>query len=97
MPDSAQALRRWLGTFCLAVAAGLLIWGQTLLRPYLDGLWFIAYWMACFFFTLAAIGIALLDLRAVRHRIKREQQDLLQRTLDEAKAEKERTDRDAEK
>ena len=37
MFSSADALRRWLGMFCLAVAAGLLIWGQTILKPYLEG------------------------------------------------------------
>lgn len=87
MATSADELRRWLGAFCLAVAAGLLIWGQTVLQPHLRGFWFVAYWAFCFLFTLAAIVIALLDVRAVRRRARREQRALLERTLDEVAAE----------
>ncbi len=83
MPNSADALRRWLGAFCLAVAAGLLIWGQTILVPYLHGVVFLLYWLACFLFTIAAICIALLDVRAVRRRSKSERAELLRRTLEE--------------
>ena len=82
MSNSADALRRWLGLFCLAVAAGLLIWGQTILKPLLDGLAFILYWGICFFFTFAAIVIAMLDMRAVRQRTRREQAELIQKTLE---------------
>jgi membrane protein implicated in regulation of membrane protease activity len=67
--------------FCLAVASGLLIWGQTVLEPILKGVMFLAYWFACFVFTVAAIVIALLDIRAVRRRIREEQQKLIERTL----------------
>jgi hypothetical protein len=88
--DSADALRRWLGAFCLTVAAGMLIWGQTLLKPYLQGFGFLIYWSVCFFFTFGAIFIALLDVRAMRRRTRREQQELIERTLDEV--ENERTD-----
>ena len=83
MNNSADALRRWLGAFCLAVASGLLIWGQTVLKPILEGWPFILYWFLCFAFTFAAICIALLDARAVRQRTRREQQELIHRTLDE--------------
>jgi hypothetical protein len=83
MPNSADALRRWLGAFCLAVAAGMLIWGQTILAPYVKGLGFIIYWGLCFVFTIGAIFIALLDVRAVRQRVRNEQADLIQRTIEE--------------
>lgn len=82
MSNSADALRRWLGLFCLAVAAGLLIWGQTILKPVLNGLSFIFYWGICFIFTFAAIVIAMLDMRAVRQRTRREQAELIQKTLE---------------
>ena len=82
MSNSADALRRWLGLFCLAVAAGLLIWGQTILKPVLEGMAFILYWGICFFFTFGAILIAILDMRAVRQRTRKEQQELLQKTLE---------------
>ena len=81
MPNSAEALRRWLGLFCLAMAAGMLIWGQTILKPHLDGVPFIIYWTFCFLFTIAAVVIALLDVRAVRLRIKEERAELVARTL----------------
>ena len=93
--DSADALRRWLGLFCLTVAAGMLIWGQTLLKPLLQGWFFIFYWGVCFVFTFGAIIIALLDIRALRRRTRREQQELLERTLSEV--EEERARRDSER
>jgi len=68
--------------FCLAVAAGMLIWGQTVLEPYLAGVVFLVYWAACFTFTLGAIIIALLDIRAVRRRVRNQHRDLIQRTLE---------------
>lgn len=85
--DSADALRRWLGLFCLTVAAGMLIWGQTLLKPYLQRLGFLIYWSFCFFFTFGAILIALLDIRAMRRRTRREQRELLERALQDVENE----------
>ena len=81
MPTPADALRRWLGLFCLTVAGGMLIWGQTVLKPHLEGIWFLLYWGACFLFTFGAIGIALVDMRAVRQRVRAEQEALIRRTL----------------
>jgi hypothetical protein len=81
--DSADALRRWLGAFCLTVAAGMLIWGQTLLKPLLKGWMFIVYWTLCFVFTFGAIVIAIMDIRALRRRTRQEQKELLERTLAE--------------
>jgi len=83
MQNSANALIRWLGAFCLAVAAGMLIWGQTVLVPYLKGIGFLIYWAFCFTFTIAAILFALLDVRAVRRRIRDEHAHLIQRTIDD--------------
>ncbi len=83
MANSADALRRWFGLFFLTVAAGMLIWGQTVLKPHLEGFLFIVYWVACFLFTFLAILTALLDLRATRQRTEAEQRELLERTLQE--------------
>ena len=85
MSTSADALRRWFGLFFLALAFGMLIWGQTVLSTVLERsfLLFIIYWTICFLFTLAAIVTALLDMRATRRRARREHQQLLQRTLEE--------------
>ena len=83
MPTSADALRRWLGLFFLALAFGLLVWGQTVLRDSLKSAAFFAYWGVCFIFTFAAIITALLDMRATRQRAQREHEQLIQRTLEE--------------
>ena len=90
MSNSADALRRGLGLFCLAVAAGMLILGQTFLRPLLDGVGYLLYWSICFFLTVAAIGIALVDMRVVRQRTRAEQTDLVEKTLAEIEAKAER-------
>lgn len=94
--DTADALRRWLGLFCLTVAAGMLIWGQTLLKPLLEGWLFIVYWGFCFVFTFGAIIIALLDIRALRRRTRREQRELLERTLSEVEEERARRESERE-
>ncbi len=83
MTGSADALRRWFGLLFLALAAGMLIWGQTILKPYLDGFLFVLFWFVCFALTIAAVFIALLDIRATRRRARREHEELLQRTLTE--------------
>ena len=91
MSRPADALRRWLGLFCLAMAAGMLSWGLIVLRSRLDGVWFLAYWGLCFLFTFSALVIALLDAHAVRTRIREEQRDLIRQTLvdiEQAKNEK---------
>ncbi len=80
MPDSGDARRRWFGLFFLVVAASMLIWGQTILRPWLVGMLFVVYWLICFVMTGLAIVVALLDLRATRRRSRAERRDLLERT-----------------
>ena len=88
MPNSADALRRWLGVFCLAVAAGMLIWGQTVLENHLRGLMFLIYWLVCFGFTIGAIVIALLDIRVLRRRTRDEQRKLVETTLEQVDRER---------
>ena len=67
------------------MAAGMLIWGQTILKPHLEGFIFMVYWLACFIFTFLAIITALLDVRATRKRTEAEQRELLERTMNEIK------------
>ena len=81
MTNPAEARRRWFGVFYLLIALGLLVWGQTVLQPHLRGMGFILYWVACFVFTGLAMLTALLDMRAVRRRIRDQQRDLVQRTI----------------
>jgi len=84
----ADARRRWFGVFFLIVACGMLIWGQTLLKPLLDGVVFLVYWLACMGFTALAMLTALLDMRAVRRSTRDHQRDLLQRIFDGADSKK---------
>jgi membrane protein implicated in regulation of membrane protease activity len=87
--NPADVRRRWFGVFFLLIAAGMLIWGQTILKPYLVGIGFVLYWLACMAFTGLALVTALLDIWAVRRRTREQQRDLLQRIFDEAEANEE--------
>lgn len=78
-PDDAR--RRWFGAFFLIMAAGMLIWGETLLKPYLKGRVFVLYWIGCFLFTGLAILVALLDMRAIRRRTIEQQRELIEKSL----------------
>jgi MFS family permease len=82
MPHPTDARRRWFGLLLLGVAAGMLIWGETILKPVLSGWMFMAYWGLCFLITFATILVALIDIRAVRRRTREEQRRLIERTLD---------------
>ena len=79
MPTAAESLLRWSGVFCLAIASGMLIWGQIILTPYLDGLFFRIYWIGCFAFSAIAVTIALLDIFVERQRLQCRRQLLAER------------------
>jgi membrane protein implicated in regulation of membrane protease activity len=85
----ADARRRWFGVFFLIVACGMLIWEQTFLKPLLEGVVFVIYWLACMGFIALAMLTALLDIRAVRRRTRDQQRDLLQRAFDDGDSRKE--------
>ena len=79
---SATARRRVLGSLFLVTAVVMLVLGQTVLEGRLRGLNYVFYWMACVVMTGLAVLTALLDLRALQRRSRREQYDLLTSTLD---------------
>jgi membrane protein implicated in regulation of membrane protease activity len=89
MISPVDARRRWFGLFFLLVAAGMLIWGLTLLKARLTGLGFVAYWLACLGSTALALLTALLDARTVRRRLREENRELFHRTVGRAGAEDE--------
>jgi hypothetical protein len=78
-------MRRWFGLLFLALAFGMLIWGQTVLRARLEQhpKLFVFYWGGCFLVTFAAIFTALLDMRATRRRAREEHEKLIERTLED--------------
>ena len=88
--NPADARRRWFGVFFLMVAAGMLIWGQTLLKPYLEGVGFVVYWVACMGFTALAMFTALLDIWAVRRRTRAQQRELLEHIFEECEPDPEK-------
>jgi hypothetical protein len=97
MLTAADANRRSLGLFFLLLACVLVIWGQTLLKPYLGGLGFMIYWLACFLCLGVAIAVALLDILILRRRIRVQQEELIKRTLMEIELEQAELVRDARK
>ena len=88
MYTPVDARRRWFGVFFLIVAGGMLIWGQTVLKPRLEGIGFILYWLICFCFTGLAMLTALLDIRVLRRRTRDQHRDLFRHTLEEIEDEK---------
>ena len=81
MAKSVHSRRRQSGMACLAGAVAMLVLGQTLLKSYLDGAWFILYWLACFLLTGLSLMIALFDAQAVRRQAREQQLNLLQDAL----------------
>lgn len=70
--------RRWFGGGCLALAIALLVAGETILQGRLGPAGFVAYWLLCIVCTSLAVGVALLDARAVRQEIAEQQRALIE-------------------
>ena len=89
MGNKTDVRRRWLGAIYLALALGMLIAGQTVLRNSFGPVGFVIFWLVCLVFTCLAILVAFLDLSAVRRRTREEQRDLIENTLKEIARQKE--------
>lgn len=79
MANSTDALRRWTALFCLAVSFGMLIWGQTLLKPHLEGPLYFIYWTIFFAFTSLTVLIGILDAWIVKRRSKLAHRELVRK------------------
>jgi hypothetical protein len=86
MAATATQRLRIAGLVFLGIALVLAILGQTVLRPRLDGLVFLFYWITCLVALGLAVAIALLDILLVRHEARREQIELLRQTLERTSA-----------
>lgn len=75
--------RRWSAIFSLIITICLLISGLTFLEPKLSGKTFIIFWLICFFFTVLSILLALVELRFINYQSRKEQKDLIEKTVDE--------------
>ena len=85
MSLDSDTRRRLIGGLVLTMAVVMLICGETVLKGKLSPFGFLLYWFGCFAFTIAAVFIALADVKALRVRTQREQNDLLENTLKEIK------------
>jgi membrane protein implicated in regulation of membrane protease activity len=83
MTALGSSLRRCLGAVCLFLAMGMLVGGQTVLKPRLAGRTYLVYWLMCLLFTALAMFIALLEARAIQRQSEAEQKNLMQHTLSE--------------
>jgi hypothetical protein len=77
----ADKRRRWFGLFYLLMAIGMLVWGQTILKPHLKGFTFIFYWLACFAMTLLAMITAMLDVWVIRLRQRHSENEAAKKVL----------------
>ncbi|MCS1411168.1 MAG: hypothetical protein M2R45_04365 [Verrucomicrobia subdivision 3 bacterium] len=77
----ADKRRRRFGLLYLIMAGGMLVWGQTILKPYLSGLIYLAYWLSCFILTVLAIVTALLDIWVVRLRQRHQEADAARQVM----------------
>ena len=75
--------RRWLGGLCLLSSLVMLLAGETLLRERLRPVAFLVFWLGCFIFAALALLLALLEVSAIRRRIREEQRTLFETTLQE--------------
>ncbi|HVM46883.1 MAG TPA: hypothetical protein VMU04_02600 [Candidatus Acidoferrum sp.] len=81
MEPDLTARRRWIGALTLFAAVAMIIGGETVLRDRLGPLSTLVYWLVCLALTGVAVYTALLDLRALRLRTRREERDLLEATV----------------
>jgi membrane protein implicated in regulation of membrane protease activity len=85
-----KLIRRLFGAACLIGAVVMLLAGETKSAAAGSQVGFILYWLACFLLAGLAMAAAILDLGAVRREARTEQRDLLQNTLRDIEAEKQR-------
>lgn len=84
MADKRDVRRRVLGALFLAAAVVLLFAGQTILKEWLQArpVAFLIFWLVCFLFVGLALLTALLDLAMMRRRVRDEQRELFEETLE---------------
>ena len=83
MAEKSDIVRRTLGAFFLLSALILLVVGETALNNRLSSHpWeFLIFWTMCFVFVGLALLMALLDMAAVRRRVRREERELVESTM----------------
>ena len=79
MANSTDSLRRWVALFCLTVSFGMLVWGETLLKRYLEGPLYFIFWTLFFAFAASTVFIGVLDVWIVKRRSKVARRELLRK------------------
>ena len=79
MANSTDSLRRWVALFCLTVSFGMLVWGETLLKGYLEGPLYFIFWTLFFAFAASTVFIGVLDVWIVKRRSKVARRELLRK------------------
>jgi len=85
---TSKTWRRRFGGVCLALAIGMLLAGETVLKTKLTGGWLLCYWLGCFVLTALAAGAALIDAARVSQESRAERRALIENTLQEIEREK---------
>ncbi len=83
-----SAIRRMISGLFLFLALLMLALGLTLFSAKLAGVNFATYWLVCFLLTGIAAITALADLALIRRKLRKEQQQLIQSTVEDARSEK---------
>ena len=83
MAEKSDMVRRGLGVFFLLSALVMLVVGETVLSERLRSQpWeFVVFWLGCFAFVGLALLMALLDMAAVRRRVRQEERELVESTI----------------
>ena len=91
MAEKSDIVRRGLGAIFLLAALVMLVVGESVLNERLRShpLEFVGFWLACFAFVGLAFLMAMLDMAAVRRRVRREELELVASTMRQITREKE--------
>lgn len=79
--NATESLRRWVSVFSLALAFGMLIWGQMVLARFLSGMLFDIYWGVCFALSAVSVVMSLIEVRLLLREVRRQQMELYRRAL----------------
>lgn len=91
MAEKCDIVRRGLGAFFLLAALVMLVSGETVLNESLRShpREFVVFWLGCFALVGLAFLMAMLDMAAVRRRVRREERELVESMLRQITQEKE--------
>lgn len=93
--NATESLRRWMSVSSLALAFGMLIWGQMVFAKYLSGLLFDVYWGACFALSAISVVTSLIEVRLLLQEVRRQQIALYRSAVRDVRKGRSRDERDS--